>query len=76
MKILVVDDDPHILDALTVGLQLQWQDADVLAATDGEAGAASLLRARPRRGGARRDHAPQERLRGAAGDPPRVRRRR
>src|ERR687885_1714508 len=38
MKILVVDDDPQILDAVTVGLQLQWQDAEVLAATDGEQG--------------------------------------
>ena len=37
MKILVVDDDPQILDALTVGLQLQWQDAEVLAA-DGRRG--------------------------------------
>ena len=38
MRILVVDDDPQILDAVTVGLQLQWQDAEVLAATDGEQG--------------------------------------
>ena len=38
MKILVVDDDPQILDAVTVGLQLQWQDATVLAASDGEQG--------------------------------------
>ncbi len=38
MKILVVDDDPQILDALTVGMQLQWQDAEVLSASDGEQG--------------------------------------
>jgi DNA-binding response OmpR family regulator len=38
MKILVVDDDPQILDALTVGMQLQWQDAEVLSARDGEQG--------------------------------------
>ncbi|HET8626688.1 MAG TPA: response regulator transcription factor [Thermomicrobiales bacterium] len=38
MKILLVDDDPHILDALSVGLQLQWQDAEVFVAADGEAG--------------------------------------
>jgi DNA-binding response OmpR family regulator len=38
MKILVVDDDPQILDAVTVGLQLQWQDAEVLSAADGEQG--------------------------------------
>src|SRR5215469_9997213 len=38
MKILVVDDDPRICDALEVGMQLQWQDARVLTASDGEAG--------------------------------------
>jgi two-component system KDP operon response regulator KdpE len=38
MKILIVDDDPQILDALTVGMQLQWQDAEVLAGRDGEEG--------------------------------------
>jgi DNA-binding response OmpR family regulator len=38
VKILVVDDDQPILDALTLGLQLQWQDATVLVARDGEAG--------------------------------------
>ena len=38
MKILIVDDDPHLLDALALGLGLQWQDAIVLAARDGEEG--------------------------------------
>ncbi len=38
MKILVVDDDPQILDALSVGFQLQWRDADVFSAADGEVG--------------------------------------
>jgi two-component system, OmpR family, KDP operon response regulator KdpE len=38
VKILVVDDDPQILDALTVGFQLQWQDATVIPARDGDAG--------------------------------------
>jgi two-component system KDP operon response regulator KdpE len=38
MKILVVDDDPHILDALTVGFQLQWQDSTVLSGRDAEEG--------------------------------------
>jgi DNA-binding response OmpR family regulator len=38
MKILVVDDDPQILDAVTVGIQLQWQDSTVIPATDGEKG--------------------------------------
>jgi DNA-binding response OmpR family regulator len=38
MKILVVDDDQPIREAVTVGLQLQWHDSTVIAATDGEAG--------------------------------------
>jgi two-component system KDP operon response regulator KdpE len=47
MKILVVDDDPLILDALTVGLALQWQDATVLPAEDGEAGLAAFYEHAP-----------------------------
>ncbi len=42
MKILVVDDDPHILEALTVSLQLQWPDSDIIAVGDGEAGLAAF----------------------------------
>jgi two-component system KDP operon response regulator KdpE len=38
VKILIVDDDPRTVDALTVGLQLQWQDCEVVAAAGGEAG--------------------------------------
>jgi two-component system KDP operon response regulator KdpE len=38
MKILVIDDDEHLLDALTIGFQLQWQECEVIAARDGEAG--------------------------------------
>ena len=38
MKLLVVDDDPRLREALEVGVQLQWQDAQVVAAADGEAG--------------------------------------
>jgi DNA-binding response OmpR family regulator len=38
MKVLVVDDDQRIRDALEIGLQLQWQDAQVLTAADGETG--------------------------------------
>ncbi len=37
MKILVADDDPQILDALMVGFQLQWQEATVIPAPDGDA---------------------------------------
>jgi len=38
MKVFVVDDDQRIRDALEIGLQLQWQDAKVFTAADGEAG--------------------------------------
>jgi len=47
MQILVVDDDPHILEALTVSLQLQWPDAEIIAAGDGEAGLAAFAAHRP-----------------------------
>jgi DNA-binding response OmpR family regulator len=36
MKILVVDDDPHILDSVVVGLQMQWRDREVISARDGQ----------------------------------------
>ena len=38
MKILVIDDDPALRDALQVGIQFQWEDAEVVTAADGEAG--------------------------------------
>jgi two-component system KDP operon response regulator KdpE len=38
MKILVVDDDKNIVEAITIGFQLQWQDVEVLTASDGEKG--------------------------------------
>jgi DNA-binding response OmpR family regulator len=47
MKILIVDDDPTILDALTVGFQLQWQDAEVITAADGEAGVRAFYERAP-----------------------------
>jgi two-component system KDP operon response regulator KdpE len=36
MKMLVVEDEQRLLDALTVGFQFQWADAKILAAHDGE----------------------------------------
>lgn len=36
MKILIVDDDRDLLEAVGLGLQLQWQGVDVVTATDGE----------------------------------------
>src|SRR6266702_5230476 len=38
MKVLVIDDDPRLREALEVGVQLQWEDAQVITATDGESG--------------------------------------
>jgi two-component system KDP operon response regulator KdpE len=38
MKVLVIDDDPGVRDALEVGIELQWQDAHVVCAENGEVG--------------------------------------
>src|SRR3954454_1830345 len=38
MKFLIVDDDKSIVEAVTIGLQFQWQDAEVSTAPDGEQG--------------------------------------
>jgi len=47
MKVLVVDDDQRIRDALEIGIQLQWQDAKVLTAADGETGLDLFFNAEP-----------------------------
>ncbi len=38
MKVLIVDDDRGIIEAITIGLELQWQDVAVCSAPDGEQG--------------------------------------
>ncbi len=38
MKILIVDDDKNIVEAIDIGFQLQWQEVEVLTASDGEKG--------------------------------------
>ena len=38
MKILIVDDERSIVEAVTIGLELQWGDVQVLSAPDGEKG--------------------------------------
>jgi DNA-binding response OmpR family regulator len=38
MKVLVIDDDPRLREALDVGIRLHWQDASVFMAADGETG--------------------------------------
>src|ERR687886_1285574 len=47
MKILVVDDDPRLREALEVGLQLQWEDTQVIGAGDGEAGLEAFFEVNP-----------------------------
>lgn len=43
MKFLIVDDDKMIVEAVTIGLQFQWQDAQVHSAHDGEEGLHKFL---------------------------------
>jgi two-component system, OmpR family, KDP operon response regulator KdpE len=47
MKILIVDDDHDLLEALGLGMQLQWQGADVVTAADGEAGLEAFFEQAP-----------------------------
>ncbi len=47
MKILVADDDPQILDSLMVGFQLQWQEATVIPASDGDAALEAFFEQEP-----------------------------
>jgi DNA-binding response OmpR family regulator len=47
MKILVVDDDARLREALEVGLRLQWEDTQVIAAADGEAGVEAFFEINP-----------------------------
>jgi two-component system KDP operon response regulator KdpE len=47
VKVLVVDDDLRLREALEVGLQLQWEDAEVVSAADGESGLDLFFREGP-----------------------------
>ena len=38
MKVVVVDNDRRFREAIQISLQMQWQDAEVLTADDGESG--------------------------------------
>jgi len=38
MKILVIDDEPDVIESVRLGFTLQWREIDVLGATSGEAG--------------------------------------
>jgi two-component system KDP operon response regulator KdpE len=47
MKVLVVDDDLRLREALELGIQLQWQEAQVVAACDGQQGLERFLEDEP-----------------------------
>jgi DNA-binding response OmpR family regulator len=47
VKVLVVDDDPRLREVLEVGLQLQWEHAEVVSAADGESGLDLFFREDP-----------------------------
>jgi DNA-binding response OmpR family regulator len=47
MKILVVDDDPQLREAVAISLGLHWQDATIIAAGDGEEGLRRFAEADP-----------------------------
>jgi DNA-binding response OmpR family regulator len=47
MKLLVVDDAPEVIEAVSVSFGLQWRDTDVLGASDGEAGLDLIEREHP-----------------------------
>jgi len=47
VKILVVDDDSRLHEAFDVGLQLQWEDSQVLTAAEDETGLEVFFREEP-----------------------------
>ena len=47
MKILVIDDDPDIVEAITLSFGLQWPEAVVLSARDGAEAYTSFIRENP-----------------------------
>ena len=47
MRLLVVDDEPDVIESVRLGFSLQWRDVDVLAAHDGEAALDLIEREHP-----------------------------
>jgi two-component system KDP operon response regulator KdpE len=47
MKILIVDDDPDVVEAITLSFGLQWPDARIVDATDGRSALAAVGREAP-----------------------------
>jgi two-component system KDP operon response regulator KdpE len=47
MKILVIDDEPDVIESVSLGFTLQWREVDVLGAETGEAGLDMIEREHP-----------------------------
>src|SRR5436190_1607661 len=47
MRILIVDDDPDVVEAITLSFGLQWPDARIVDATDGRSALAAVGREAP-----------------------------
>ena len=47
MQILVVDDEPDVVESVRLGFTLQWREVDVLGAGDGEAALDMVEREHP-----------------------------
>ncbi|MEW6033324.1 MAG: response regulator transcription factor [Chloroflexota bacterium] len=47
MKVLIIDDEPDVVEALALAFNLQWQNWEVLTALDGETGLAIFNRETP-----------------------------
>lgn len=47
MRILVVDDEPDVVESVSLGFRLQWREVDVLGAADGEQALDAIEREHP-----------------------------
>ena len=47
MRILVIDDEPDVIESVRLGFTLQWREIDVIGAVNGEAGLDSIEHERP-----------------------------
>ncbi len=47
MRILVVDDEPDVVESVRLGFTLQWREIDVLGASNGDEALDTVERERP-----------------------------
>ena len=47
MRILIIDDEPDVIESVRLGFTLQWREVDVLGATSGESGLDAIEREHP-----------------------------